>query len=139
MAQQDREVRCLPHEFLLMQPVLCARWAAQLPRTRAQLQHAYFLSFTPPTKLHCPAPEVPVKPKQKATPAKLPRATAVAQPSTPTTPETVLQVPWEDFLGSVEKVAKVAAGTVLQTFNTHQRLASQFHSSRFRFVLPGGV
>ena len=31
MAQQDCEVCCLPYEFLLMQPVLCARWAAQLP------------------------------------------------------------------------------------------------------------
>ena len=50
MARQDREVRCLPHEFLLMQPVVCA----QMPQTRALLQHAYLLSFTAPTNLHCP-------------------------------------------------------------------------------------
>ena len=31
MARQDCEVRCLPHEFLLMQSVMCARWAAQMP------------------------------------------------------------------------------------------------------------
>ena len=72
MARQDREVRYLPHEFLLMQPVVRARWAAQLPRTRALLQHAYFLSFTAPTNLHCPVPEVPDKPK-KRTPNKPPR------------------------------------------------------------------
>ena len=33
MARQDREVRCLPHEVLLMQPIVCTRWAAQMPRT----------------------------------------------------------------------------------------------------------
>ena len=62
MARQDREVRYLPHEFLLMQPVVCARWAAQMPRKQAPLQHAHFLSFTAPTNLHCPAPEVLGKP-----------------------------------------------------------------------------
>ena len=93
MAQQDREVRCLPHEFLLMQPAVRARWAAQLPRTRALLQHTYFLSFTAPTNLHCPAPEVPDKPKKGNKPQ---RERVVAQPSTPTIPTTVLEVPWED-------------------------------------------
>ena len=28
IARQDRQVRCLPHEFLLMQPVVCAQWTA---------------------------------------------------------------------------------------------------------------
>ena len=64
MARQDREVRCLPHEFLLMQPVVRVRWAAQLLGTWALW---YFLSFTAPTNLHCRAPEAPHKPK-KGTP-----------------------------------------------------------------------
>ena len=125
MARQDCEVRCLPHEFLLMQPVVRA---TQLPRTRsllhvAALQRAYFLSFTAPTNLHCPAPEVPDKPK-KGTPNKPQRERVVAQPSTPTTPITVPEVPWEELLDSVKKVVKVSMGSLLQIFNTHQCLAS---------------
>ena len=119
MARQDREVPCLPHEFLLMQPIVCARWAAQMPRTQALLQHAYVLSFTAPTNLHCPAPEVPEKPK-KGTPDKPRRERVVAQPASPTTPITVLGVPWDDLLDSVKKVVKVSTGTPLQIFKTQK-------------------
>ena len=48
MTPMDHKVLHLPHEFLSMQ---YARWAAQLPRTAALLQHAYFLSFRAPTNL----------------------------------------------------------------------------------------
>ena len=58
MGTRDREVRCLPHEFHAMQATVSARWAAQQPRTQSHLAHAYFLSSTAPTAVHCAAPEV---------------------------------------------------------------------------------
>ena len=69
MATQDREVCCLPHEFHAMESTVRARWAAQLPRTRSHLAHANWLSFTVPTALHCPAPEIPHR--TTATPRKV--------------------------------------------------------------------
>ena len=53
MARQDRKLRCLPHELLLMQPVVCTCWAAWLPQT------CVFFVFHSPDKwtqkdeLHC--------------------------------------------------------------------------------------
>ena len=159
MARQDREVRCLPHEFLLIQPIVRAHWAAQLLGTRALLQDAYFLCFTAPINLHCPALEVTDKPK-KGTPNKPNRERVVAQLSTSTTPITVLEVPWEDLLDIVKKVVKVSTRSPLQIFNTHQRLASHLQKKvpvdvqqsfvlavgdadlaleAMKSVLPGGV
>ena len=65
------------------------------------------------------------------------------QPSTPTTPITVLEVPWEDLLDSVKKVGKVSTGSPLQIFNTHQRLASHLQKKvpvdvQRSFVRPVG-
>ena len=106
MGTRDRAVRCLPHEFHAMQSTVCARWAAQLPRTQSHLAHMYFLSFTAPTAVHCAAPEVPHR--TTTTPKKV---SPVQTVSTPTTPETVLEVPWEKLIDSVKKVAKTAMGT----------------------------
>ena len=48
MAPRDREVRCLPYEFLWMQSIVGALWAAQLPRSCELLHPAYLLSFPAP-------------------------------------------------------------------------------------------
>ena len=81
MSTKDRLVRCLPHELLGMQSLVEARWSAQLPRTWCSLlAHAYFLSFTAPSPLHCPAPEAPKRTSKppKKVPSSKPQTTGQA-------------------------------------------------------------
>ena len=69
----------------------------------------FFLSFMAMSNLHCLAPEAPNKP-QNGTLDRPHPPRQVAKPSTSTTPEHVLEVPWDDFFDNVTKVVKVFRG-----------------------------
>ena len=83
--QRRNSVRCVPYEIgIVAKGAIGAKFVAQQPPTLNQLNHVYFLSFTKPTDLHQPAPEVPKIPAPPNAAATTPSKSQPSQPSTAT-------------------------------------------------------